>query len=334
MNLKTVCIPHLSILWVRFETSDRWTLILYHLHSRKGRPSIIRHETLDENAPWPEANVYPVLVLCGGHGVIVKESETATDLIARVCNQNDRFRWSRYPDSSGEHFAFAQRTQLLPLEEWLQDVPVVDLQLSALPNPDQQSRATLERADRFYRPELSWKMFLKPSAQSTILANGIVSRLRLPVLGLLLLLLIGNYLLSDHLTAQKQQWQQQVDIARTRLGQQERLSDQKQQLWQDFNRLPEIPYALICDRIAEAVPADISLTELSVQPLQKKLEEHKTLALDERIITLKGMAIQADEITEFAQRLQQNPLIQTLTLIRLEQETETPFFRFHIRMSL
>ena len=70
------------------------------------------------------------------------------------------------------------------------------------------------------------------------------------------------------------------------------------------------------------------------RPLQKKLEEHKTLALDERIITLKGMAIQADEITEFAQRLQQNPLIQTLTLIRLEQETETPFFRFHIRMSL
>ena len=116
MNLKSFCIPHLSILWVQFESSDRWTLTLWHLLNRGNALSITRHETLDETAPWPKTNVDPVLVLCGGHGIIVKESKTATDLITRVCNQSDRFRWSRYPDPSGERFAFVQRSQLSSLE--------------------------------------------------------------------------------------------------------------------------------------------------------------------------------------------------------------------------
>lgn len=97
-----------------------------------------------------------------------------------------------------EH-SFVRREQVEPLGQRLaaNGIPVMDIRYGPVAaDPEQEA---LRQAERFYRDTLKWRTLLRPTPEGRMVAKAAERRLRLPVLGLMLLLLVVNTFASGSL---------------------------------------------------------------------------------------------------------------------------------------
>lgn len=163
---------------------------------------------------------------------------------------------------------------------------------------------------------------------------AVVRRAALPVLGLFLCLLAANAAVAPSLNTRRQTLQKELSARERTASTAADATDRQRALLAEFSARPAVSRAVVCDRIAEAVPAQVVLTRLAVEPLTKRFEAGKPLQRQERTAVVAGTAPAAGDVSTFVERLARAACCRTVRLTNVERERDAERLVFRIEIGL
>lgn len=103
-----------------------------------------------------------------------------------------------------------------------------------------------------------------------------------------------------------------------------------------YNQIPNQSFALLADRIASYVPANLYLTTMNIFPLGKNrnLRDRTTLPLEYHIIRIKGTVETPGSVTLLSQLLESDNLFKKVKVIQLGRLKNTNLFEFELEITL
>ena len=250
------------------------------------------------------------VVTVSGHGTIVKPADS--QLAARVRDDRATFLWREHDG----RIAFVRRERLQGVLTELSEAGIHPQRIEVSAPPDTAAGELLAG--------LGWRQLLRPTAEGSSLAQAVVRRAALPVLGLFLCLLAVNAAIAPSLNTRRQTLQKELS-ARERTA---------STLLAEFSARPAASRAVVCDRIAEAVPAQVVLTRLAVEPLTMRFEAGKPLQRQERTAVVAGTAPAAGDVSTFVERLAGAACCRTVRLTNVERERDAERLVFRIEIGL
>ncbi|WP_295940248.1 hypothetical protein [uncultured Alistipes sp.] len=278
-------------------------------------------------AAWDAAKgALAALVVCG-QGVVTKPDDA--DITARVKADPETFLWS----SADGRTSFVRRERLKAVEGELAAQNLFPVRIFCT-----DAAADLEEtAGGFARQlydGLHWRMLLKPTPESSSVLQVLVRRAGLPVLGLFLLLLAANAMFSPQVVSRRQVLQTELSVRENTATGAAAADTRQRKLLAEFARRPSVPRAVLCDRIARAVPERVVLTLLEVEPLTKRFEANKPLLQRENAVVVCGLAPAAADISTFVQQLAELECCREVQLMNVERERDGSRLLFRIETAL
>lgn len=275
-------------------------------------------------AACPIAKGGLVAVVICGHGVVTKSDDT--EITARVKNDPGTFLWS----SSGGFTSFVRRDRLSVVNA---ELSIRNLRPMRLFCAD--AAADLESVTNGFAAELlaglRWRWLLRPTEESSGVVQLLVQRVRLPVLGLFLSLLIANVLLAPRFNTRRQLLQAEVEAREHSVLDAATIGAQQQKLLAQF-ATPTFSRAMLCDHIAASVPLKVVLTALDVDPLVKRFEGGKPIERRDGVTILCGTAPTASDVSEFMQRLTAATIGCEVRLSGVRREHDNDLLNFQIEI--
>ena len=261
-----------------------------------------------------------VLVTVTGHGTLSKPA--ASELAARVRSDEETFLWNEHDDL----ISFVRRERVQGVLAELSEAGIHPQAVFVALAPD----AAVAR----WREGFRWRQLLRPTAEGSSLAQAVVRRAALPVLGLFLCLLAANAAVAPSLNTRRQTLQKELSARERSASTAADATDRQRTLLAEFSARPAASRAVVCDRIAEAVPAQVVLTQLSVEPLTKRFEAGKPLQRQELTAVVAGTAPAAGDVSTFVERLAGAACCHTVRLTNVERERDAERLVFRIEIGL
>ena len=324
-----------TVLCVRFEEADRYAMRLFVLGYDRSDFRILR-ECADPGADAlkKECSGRPVLISVSGYGVVTKPAED-TAIVEKVTSDPETFAWS-FSDERKDlgSISFVRREQVEPLGQRLaaNGIPVMDIRYGpAAADPEQEA---LRQAERFYRDTLKWRTLLRSTPEGRMVAKAAERRLRLPVLGLILLLLVVNTFASGSLRERRAQQRTVLSAREKKQDASQARSEQRRAAVAEFSRRLPYRHALLLDRVASHVPPAVTLSVLAVQPLSKTLEEGKDPVFVSETLSIRGVTNDASAVSELMTGLRSELPLREARLEGLEQNRESGATEFKITVAL
>ena len=321
-----------TVLCIRFGDAENYAMRLFVLGLDRSGLRILREcADPDADALKKECSGRPVLISVSGYGIVTKPTED-TAIVEKVTSDPETFAWSfsDEKEDSGS-ISFVRREQVEPLGQRLaaNGIPFMDIRYGrAAADPEQEA---LRQAERFYRDTLKWRTLLRPTPEGRMVAKAAERRLRLPVLGLMLLLLVVNTFASGSLRERRAQ-QRTVLAARGKRQDASQVRSEQRRAAVS-HRLP-YRQALLLDRAASHVPLSVTLTSLAVQPLSKTLEEGKDPVFASETLSIRGVTNDASAVSELMTGLRSEPPLHEARLEGLKQNRESGATEFKITVAL
>ena len=262
-----------------------------------------------------------VAVTFAGHGVISKSSE-ATGVSARVRSDAETFVWN---EREGV-FSFVRREKLRPVLGELAGAGIYPQCLLVAEPPEDAARTVLGR--------LRWRMLVRPTAEGSALAQAVVRRMGLPILGLFLVLLTANTVVSPSVGIRRQALQSALAAREQADSETAETDARRRELLVAFAVRPEMLRTVVCDRIAAAVPERVTLTALEVEPPEKWSEIGKPLRRQVHVVVVCGEAESAAEISKFVGKLTAEEAFGEVRLVQMERNTHEGQLTFRIGIGL
>ena len=325
----------LTVLCVRFEEADRYAMRLFVLEGHREGCRILRKSAEPgADALKKECSGRPVLISVSGYGVVTKPAED-TAIVGKVTSEPETFAWSfsDEKEDSGS-ISFVRREQVEPLGQRLaaNGIPSINIRYERVAaDPEQEA---LRQAERFYRDTLKWRTLLRPTPEGRMVAKAAERRLRLPVLGLMLLLLVVNTFASGSLRERHAQQRTVLSAREKKQDASQARSEQRRAAVAEFSRRLPYRHALLLDRVASHVPPAVTLSVLAVQPLSKTLEEGKDPVFVSETLSIRGVTNDASAVSELITGLRSEPLLREARLEGLEQNRESGATEFKITVAL
>lgn len=324
-----------TVLCIRFTDAEHYATRLFVLE-RGGVPlRIVRqHAEPDAATLKKECSIRPVLISVSGYGIITKPSEDAA-IVEKVTADPERFAWSLSDetDTPGS-ISFVRREQVEPLGQRFAEngIPSVGIRYGpAAADPEQEAE---RQAEHFYRDSLKWRTLLRPTPEGSQIARTLGRRLRLPVLGLTLLLLLLNTLVYDSLRERRAKQRTVLSAREKTQNVSQARSGQRRAVIADFSRRLPYRHALLLDRTASHVPTAVTLSTLAVQPLSKTLEDGRDPALVSGTLSIRGVTDDAAAVSVLMAGLKSEPPVREARLEQLEQNRESGSTEFKITVAL
>ena len=320
-----------TVLCIRFEEADRYAMRLFVLGLDRSGLRILREcADPDADALKKECSGRPVLISVSGYGVVTKLAED-TAIVGKVT-----FAWSFSDDDTDRDSAtisFVRREQVEPFGENLfsKGVPTADIRYAAA--TDDPEREARRQVERFYR-SLAWRTLLRPTPEGRMVAKAAERRLRLPVLGLMLLLLVVNTFAFGSLRERHAQQRTVLSAREKKQDASQARSEQRRAAVAEFSRRLPYRHALLLDRVASHVPPAVTLSVLAVQPLSKTLEEGKDPVFVSETLSIRGVTNDASAVSELMTELRSEPPLHEARLEGLKQNRESGATEFKITVAL
>lgn len=331
----------LTVLCIRFTDAERYATHLFVLeHGREQLRTVRQSAEPDADTLKKECSIRPVLISVSGHGVITKPSEEAA-IVEKVTSDPERFAWSfsdatlrSDPDARTGSISFVRREQVEQLGQRLEENGIPSAGIRYGPTAaDPEQEAELQ-AKHFYRDSLKWRTLLRPTPAGCVIAKTLARRLRLPVLGVMLLLLLLNTLAYDSLRERRARQRTVLSAREKTQNVSQTRSEQRRAAVADFSRRLPYRHALLLDRAASHVPSSVTLTSLAVQPLSKTLEEGKDPVFASNTLSIRGVTNDASAVSELMTGLRSEPPLHEARLEGLEQNRESGATEFKITVAL
>lgn len=276
---------------------------------------------------WKQIKGLLTAVVVCGCGVVTKSCDS--DVAARVKADAETFLWS----SADTRLSFMRQERLLALKAELDDRKIVPVQICCADVAEDFATTTKEHVAQIYA-NLHWKKLFRPCNESSAAAQALVRRLALPVLGVFLTLLIGNMLLSSKVNTRHQLLQSQLSAQEHTESEFKSVNARHQELLSEFATRPAVGRAVVCDRIARAVPEQVKLTALEIEPPAKRFEAKKPFLRREGVVLIGGTAPTAADISRFTGRLSELTCCHDVRLTSVEKERDGNRLNFRIELGL
>ncbi len=271
----------------------------------------------------PLVRSHIVAVVVCGHGVITKPADG--DIARRVEADEDTFLSSR----SGDDVSFFRRERMSSLES--------DLALRGIVPADRfctAKAADIPAAAAIYaervRTATSPRRLLRPSDTSSAVLQACTRRIYIPVLCVWLSLLSANAFISAKLNSERERLRGELSAREHRESRRTADNESERSLIRAFSERPSVPRAVVCDRIAAAVPEPIRLRSIGVEPLVKRFEAGKPLLRRENNVTVIGSAPSSAAVSEFVARLSASGVFRSVNLASIERERNSSTLDFEI----
>lgn len=276
---------------------------------------------------WAAAKGCLAAVVVCGHGVVTKPDDA--EITTRVRADAGTFVWS----SANGRTSFVRRERLQNLPDEFAAHRIVPVRVFCADAAGDFGTAAEEFARQLY-DGLRWRSLVRLTHESSAATQTLVRRAAFPVLGVWLALLAANAVFSPRLNARRQMLQTEF-TARERAASGSASADARQRkLLAEFSAVSGVSRAVLCDRIARAVPDRVVLTALDVEPLVRRFEAGKPLQrLDNRVVVC-GAAPAAADVSAFVQRLSQTGYGRDVRLVNLEKERDGDRLTFRIETAL
>ena len=276
---------------------------------------------------WAAAKGGLAAVVVCGHGVVTKPDDA--EITTRVRADAGTFVWS----SANGRTSFVRRERLQNLPDEFAAHRIVPVRVFCADAAGDFGTAAEEFARQLY-DGLRWRSLVRLTHESSAATQTLVRRAAFPVLGVWLALLAANAVFSPRLNARRQMLQTEF-TARERAASGSASADARQRkLLAEFSAVSGVSRAVLCDRIARAVPDRVVLTALDVEPLVRRFEAGKPLQrLDNRVVVC-GAAPAAADVSAFVQRLSQTGYGRDVRLVNLEKERDGDRLTFRIETAL
>jgi hypothetical protein len=286
--------------------------------------------TCDLNgAKRPDDPHAPLVMVVAGKGVVTKPA--SAPVAATVTGDPATFVWTvtgpdsgsgTGPDSdTGGTIAFTRRDKLA---EFLS--PAV-LRVECFSKIDDHALVTV--AKNFRDTCLSWRKVVGESS----LAEFVARRLMLPVLGVLLVVLVFNFVVSGGVANDFREANAHLAALRKTSSAEAVTGERRREAIDRFaSRLP-VDASRLADLVATVVPDSIVLNELAIAPLLRTPEAGKPLQQHLRTVIIGGETTSPGSITVFNESLGALRL-GTVRLASLKQDVERGKLIFKIEITL
>ncbi len=291
-----------------------------------------------------ELSSRPVILILSGYGVIAKQVQdpgaaggksaekiSADSIVDKVKSNDQEFVWSE----GGKVLTFMRREQAAPLLEQLSGAKAKLVDIVCFKAADSNARQGIQASvAASYDRVMTLRTMLLPRQAGSALCLLTVARIRLGLLGIVLLLLLVNAMVSGGVRSNYSQVHGALQAALESRGRQDDAARDQQQKLADFSRRPPYGYAWLSDRIAGALPDKINLHSLAIQPLLKPVEENKKVQVAESVVVIRGMAPRSEEISLFTAALHELGIATRIRLASVEQNRDNNMLDFKIELEL
>ena len=260
------------------------------------------------------------VVTVTGHGSVSKAADS--QVAARVAADPVTFLAT---ESAGQ-LVFVRHERLQPLSDELAAAHIRPQAVFVALTP--------EDAAARWREGFRWRQLGRLTDEASALAQALVRRVALPVLGLSFGLLAANALYAPSLGSRRQQLQTEIAARERSVSTAADATARQRALLEEFTARPSVPRAVLCDRIAAAVPEGIVLTRLAVEPLAKRFEAEKPLLRHERTAEVCGTAATAGDVSLLVERLAAEACCRAVRLTHVERERDAERLVFRIAIEL
>jgi|GEM_PF-432477 len=294
-----------------------------------------------------------LVVAVGGYGVISKEIAASPEIAAKVREDEGHYLWSESEgvitfvraqqlekffaelDSAGVH-----RLGTLLVAGGGANVCAENGTASACEarrearSPSPIDEHTLRLAEEFFARNATFKKAFTPSEIGSLVATALFHRIKLSVLGIVLLALVANTMLSSGVRARYNVTSARLERLKESSEHDKELSQGRRQAMAEFSKGIGYRYAVLCDRVARAMPPRITLTQLAIQPLEKKIEEGRKPQIEERAIVVSGTSPDPESISSYVSALQKQSFVNKVKLTSIEQNRDDPSVGFTITIEI
>ena len=329
MNPAGYILNRLILLVIHNEASDRSSWMLYRLRRKRDKVLVEQKETIDPDKLASMKLHEPVLLRFSGYGIVSK-TLSASEIVARVTADPHTFVWTE--EVSTDRFVFARREQIAPALEKLSSAGILPVGIEYAVESDETE--IVRSVERFGTERLHIRKLLHPTPENARLLTLFCRRLRLPLLGAVLLLLIVNTLVYGSFQDRCAVLQETIALQREKQGTMRDFSERRRQLVETFDRRLPFRHAILADRIASHVPPAVTLTSLAVQPLVRAIETEKDPVLMSGILSIKGSTADPSAVSQMIAGLKTEPFAEVMTLTRMEQNRESGMTEFEITIEL
>jgi hypothetical protein len=193
-----------------------------------------------------------------------------------------------------------------------------------------------QRITAFYETQMTLSAIRKSGKLNT-LCNLLYHKLQLSVLLLLFFLLLGNYFMNADIRKEYETKQTELNIKqrnnKTKLENQQKLG----RIAEEYNKIPDCSFALIADRIASYVPANVRLNLLSIFPVESgssSMVRNKGLKIKAGMIVIRGDVDLPGSVTLFTQFLSADKLFSKVDIVTLSRKKDSSMFEFELHVTL
>lgn len=260
------------------------------------------------------------VVTVAGHGTVSKAADS--QVAARVAADPATFLTT---ESAGQ-LAFVRHERLRALHDELAAAGIRPQAVFVALTP--------EDAAARWRTGFRWRQLGRLTDEGSALAQALVRRAALPVLGLFLCLLTANALCTPSIVDRRQRIETAIAAKERSVSTAADATARQRALLEEFTARPSMPRAVLCDRIAAAVPEGIVLTRLAVEPLTKRFEAEKPLLRQERTAEVWGTAATAGDVSLLVERLTAEACCRAVRLTHVERERDAERLSFRIAIEL
>ncbi len=320
MKPPSILLPKIIVLVVEYDASGGYRL---EVADGEGRAD----EKREERPDIPSTDKHLVAVAICGSGVIVKpsdsdtarrvESDAATFVSSRANGFTSFFRRERTAEAAAD----LKARGIVPVE-WFcvadaADLPrVVDLHVERI------------------RSSIRFGTLFRPSEKSSAILQAAVRRTYIPVLGFFMTVLAANALLSPKLNAEHERLRTATE-ARERDDRLHSDADARErELIRSFASRRSVTYAVLCDRMAASVPADVRLLGMEIDPPSKRFEAGKPLSRRENTAIIRGEAPSSESVSELVANLAANGFGGSVEIASVERVRDARKLNFKIEIRL
>lgn len=261
-----------------------------------------------------------VVLVISGYGVISKPTDSEQAI--RIRNDAGTFVWTEYKGI----LSFVRRERLGSLYEKLAEWQIfpqgVYIALS------------IEQAVMQYIDSLGWRSLIRLTNEGSALAQVVTRRIKLPVLCFFLALLTINVFIESSINDRRQSLQSDIALLKRATSGAVSTNMRQRQLLDNFIESRSIAGSVLCDRIAAALPEDIILQKLEVEPPDMRIEAGKPLERKIGYVLIHGTAPGPSQISAFTEKLSNQRLLHDLRLITVDRNPGEKQLSFKIEARL
>lgn len=325
----------MNVLVAVYSDAGNYSLHLAECRFRKGSVECADvKDVVGMNDIGRELRAFPVLVLVGGYGVITRQADISGEIVSKVTAEGSGLLWT----VSGNDISFVKEEQLRSLKMSLTEIKANVIDTQCVPGGNEQREdikcMAAEYSGRYYFERVNIKSLLTPSPAGSVIARLTASKLKLPVLVLILASLVVNAMVGPDVRARHEIVGMELQALRKTIGQADDATNRQQELLSEYARRLPRRISFICDRAAMLLPEGITLTSLSVQRPLQSIDDDKKAMFAYDIVEIAGKSADSYGISDYITKLDESGIALHVRLTSMERERESGLFSFRITLEL